>query len=216
MFPLSRVVRSDSVNMMLSIPQIEIVRYTQLGTRQECQDLLPSDAAVYAWFRDLTLSEEILASEVQFVDAMMSLFDASSSATRPLSDMRRGRVSPFYDVEIAVTPGILTAKKKEALKHYAKTESLRREIGTALEALTFWQPPLYVGKSERLAERIWEHVNRASNLGDRLEEAGLSLEQCLVAYVPLSDAADGATSLVQLVEDMMTRLSLPGFVRRVG
>lgn len=216
MFLFSRFVLSDSVNMILSIPQFEIVRYAQLETRQECQALLPGDAGVYAWFRDLTLSEEIIASEAQFVDALMALFDESSSNTRPLSARRKGRVSPFYDVGIVVTPGTLTSTKKGALAHYAKTESLRREIGRALEALTFWQPPLYVGKTERLAERVWEHVNRTSDLGDRLEEVGLSLEQCLVAYVPISDTADGATPLVQLVEDIMTRLSLPGFVRRVG
>ena len=216
MFLFSRFVLSDSVNMILSIPQFEIVRYAQLETRQECQDLLPGDAGVYAWFRDLTLSEEIIASEAQFVDALMALFDESSSNTRPLSARRKGRVSPFYDVGIVVTPGTLTSTKKGALAHYAKTESLRREIGRALEALTFWQPPLYVGKTERLAERVWEHVNRTSDLGDRLEEVGLSLEQCLVAYVPISDTADGATPLVQLVEDIMTRLSFPGFVRRVG
>lgn len=222
MFLFSRFILSDSVNMILSIPQFEIVRYAQLVTRQECRDLLPGDAGVYAWFRDLTLSEEVIASEAQFVDALMALFDESSlntrplSATRPLSVRRKGRVSPFYDVGIVVTPGTLTSTKKEALTHYAKTESLRREIGRALEALTFWQPPLYVGKTESLAERVWEHVNRRSDLGDLLEEAGLSLEQCLVAYVPISDTADGATPLVQLVEDIMTRLSLPGFVRRVG
>lgn len=216
MFLFSQFVLSNSVNMILSIPQIEIVRYTQLGTRQECRALLPGDAGVYAWFRDLTLSEEIIASEAQFVDALMALFDESSLNTRPLSARRKGRVSPFYDVGIVVTPGTLTSTKKGALAHYAKTESLRREIGRALEALTFWQPPLYVGKTERLAERVWEHVNRTSDLGDRLEEVGLSLEQCLVAYVPISDTADGATPLVQLVEDIMTRLSLPGFVRRVG
>ena len=216
MFLFSRFVLSDSVNMILSIPQFEIVRYAQLETRQECQDLLPGDAGVYAWFRDLTLSEEIIASEAQFVDALMALFDESSSNTRPLSARRKGRVSPFYDVGIVVTPGTLTSTKKGALAHYAKTESLRREIGRALEALTFWQPPLYVGKTERLAQRVWEHVNRTSDLGDRLEEVGLSLEQCLVAYVPISDTADGATPLVQLVEDIMTRLSFPGFVRRVG
>lgn len=51
MFLFSRFVLSDSVNMILSIPQIEIVRYTQLGTRQECRALLPGDAGVYAWFR---------------------------------------------------------------------------------------------------------------------------------------------------------------------
>ena len=90
MFLFSRFVLSDSVNMILSIPQIEIVRYTQLGTRQECRALLPGDAGVYAWFRDLTLSEEIIASEAQFVDALMALFDESSLNTRPLSARRKG------------------------------------------------------------------------------------------------------------------------------
>ena len=55
MFLFSRFILSDSVNMILSIPQFEIVRYAQLVTRQECRDLLPGDAGVYAWFRDLTL-----------------------------------------------------------------------------------------------------------------------------------------------------------------
>lgn len=201
---------------MLSELQIQIVQYLEVTTREDCDRVLPDDAAVYAWFRDLTLPEEIIASEKQFVDAITMLLDESSSATRPISARREGRIPPFYNVGITVTPGSLTQTKRKALKHYAKTESLRQEIGNTLAALTFWQPPLYVGKADNLANRIWQHVSRATELGDQVEQAGLSLNQCVLAYASISNTADGAIPLVQLVEDIITRLSSPGFVRRIG
>ena len=201
---------------MLSGSQFEIVQYLEVITREDCDRVLPDDAAVYAWFRDLTLPEDVIASEKRFVDAITILLDESSSETRPFSVRREGRVPPFYNVGITVTPGSLTPTKSQALQHYAKTESLRQEIGDILSAMTFWQPPLYIGKSDNLANRIWQHVSRETELGNRLEEVGLSLNQCVLAYLSISNAADGATPLVQLVEDIITRLSSPGFVLRIG
>ena len=82
------------------------------------------------------------------------------------------------------------------------------------------QAPLYIGKaSDRLAERVWEHVNRDTDLWNRLEKAGLSLQDCLLVYVPISNSNDidaDLTPLVQVVEDIITKLSRPGFVRRSG
>ena len=202
----------DSENNMLFNQQVEIVRFKQIATRPHCTNALLNISAVYAWFRDLTLPKEILASEEKFVDAVMQLLD------NPLSEKREGRVSPFYEVGITINPKELTPKKKNALRQYAKKENIRKDIGSALEAATFWQIPLYIGKTERLADRVWEHVNRETDLWGRLEEVGLSLQDCLLAYVPISnpDDVDVDLPLEQLVEDIITRLSAPGFVRRSG
>ena len=158
------------------------------------------------------MPKEILASEEKFVDTVMHLLD------NPLSLNREGRVSPFYEVGITIKPKKLAPSKENALRQYAKRENIRKDIGSALEAATFWQIPFYVGKTVRLADRVWEHVNRETALWSRLDEVGLSLEDCLLAYVPISspDDVDVDLSLEELVEDIITKLSIPGFVRRPG
>ena len=202
----------ESEKNMLFNQQVEIVRFKQIETRSHCTNALLNISAVYAWFRDLTLPKEILASEEKFVDTIMHLLD------NPLSLNREGRVSPFYEVGITIKPKKLAPSKENALRQYAKRENIRKDIGSALEAATFWQIPFYVGKTVRLADRVWEHVNRETALWSRLDEVGLSLEDCLLAYVPISspDDVDVDLSLEELVEDIITKLSIPGFVRRPG
>jgi len=199
---------------MLSKLQVEIVRYRQMATREDCYNALPNDvAAVYAWFRDLTLSEDVLASEEKFVDTVMQLLD------KPLSEKREAHVGPFYEVSITAKPRELTPPKESALREFAKKADIRKNIGSALEAAALLQAPLYIGKADRLADRIWYHINRNSDLCSRIEKAGLSLQDCLLAYVTISnpDEVDaGLMPLVQLVEDIITRLSRPGFVLRIG
>ena len=199
---------------MSSKRQVEIVRYRQMASREDCYNALPNDiAAVYAWFRDLTLSNDVLTSEEKFVNTVMDLFG------NPLSEKQEARVGPFYEVGIMAKPKELTPTKENALRRYAKMENVRNDIGRALEAATLLQAPLYIGKADRLADRIWSHVSHNTTLFSRIEKAGLLLKDCLLAYVPIpnpDDTEDELMPLVQLVEDIITRLSRPGFVLRIG
>ena len=203
--------------MMFSNQQVKIVRYKQIATKQDCFNALPDRVtAVYAWFRDLTLSEEDLASEDKFVNTIMQWLEDPL----PLSENQKVDISLFYKLGITIKSEKLRKKKERSLRQYAKKENIRKEIGRTLEAVTFLQAPLYIGKaSDRLAERVWEHVNRDTDLWNRLEKAGLSLQDCLLVYVPISNSNDidaDLTPLVQVVEDIITKLSRPGFVRRSG
>ena len=202
---------------MFSNQQVKIVRYKQIATKQDCFNALPDRVtAVYAWFRDLTLSEEDLASEDKFVNTIMQWLEDPL----PLSENQKVDISLFYKLGITIKSEKLRKKKERSLRQYAEKENIRKEIGRTLEAATFLQAPLYIGKaSDRLAERVWEHVNRDTDLWNRLEKAGLSLQDCLLVYVPISNSNDidaDLTPLVQVVEDIITKLSRPGFVRRSG
>ncbi len=197
---------------MLSNLPVKLVRYKQIATWKDCQNALPTDEpAVYAWFQDLTLSETVLHSEEKFVDTIMQWF------MNPQSEKREAHISPFYEVGITIKSKNLSSDKEEDLRQYAHRENTRREIGRVLEAMSVFQSPLYIGKADKLADRIWDHIDRKSGLRDRLETAGLSLDNCLLAYVQISKSdGETQTSLVRLVEDIITRLSRPGFVLRIG
>lgn len=200
---------------MLFGSQFEIVQYTEIQTRQTCLELLPNDiAAVYAWFRNLALPEDVLTSESQFIEEILALLD------KPLTKKRDGYIRHFYKIGVTMIPGSLTPKKKRALKQYAKSQENRTEIGNALQALTFLQPPLYVGKAKRgrLPRRIWEHINGSTSLDHALQEVDLSLRDCILTYLPISNPMlpDSETSMERLVEDIITRLSIPGFIGRIG
>lgn len=197
---------------MLSNLPVKLVQYRQIATWNDCCNALPTDGpAVYAWFQDLTLPETVLDSEEKFVNTIMQWFD------NPLSEKREAHISPFYEVGITIKSKKLSSDKEDSLRQYAGRENIRREIGRVLEAMSVFQSPLYIGKADRLADRIWDHVDRKSDLRDRLEKAGLSLNNCLLAYVQISkNDGNTQTSLARLVEDIITRLSRPGFVLRIG
>lgn len=201
---------------MLSNQQIGIVRYKQITTKKKCRIALPNVTAVYAWFRDLTLSEEILASEEKFINTILQWL----KDPLPLAENHETDISLFYKLGLTVKSENLIEERENSLRQYATNEYIRKEIGRALEAATFLQAPLYVGKaSNRLADRVWEHVNRQSDLWNRLEQVDLSLQDCLLVYVPISNFDDVASDLIpleQLVEDIVTKLSRPGFVRQSG
>ena len=202
---------------MLSNQQFGIVQYEQIATKQDCLNAIPDRVtAVYAWFRDLTLSEQDLTSEEKFVNTIMRWLQEPL----PLAENQEANISLFYKLGISIKSGSLQDKKEESLRRYAENAQMRKEIGRILEAATFLQTPLYIGKAtDRLADRVWEHVNRDTDLWNRLEEVGLSLRDCLLVYVPISNFGDVDTDLTpleQLVEDIITRLSRPGFVRRIG
>lgn len=197
--------------------QVKMVRYKQIATRRDCFNVLSDDiTAVYAWFRDLTLSEAALASEEKFVDTITQWLEDPL----PLSENQEADISLFYKLGVTIKSEKLREKKDISLRQYAEEENIRQKIGQILEVATFLQPPLYVGKaSNRLASRIWEHVNRDTDLWNRLEKAGLSLQDCLLVYIPISNSNEAeidSTPLVQVVEDIITKLSRPGFVRRSG
>ena len=133
--------------------------------------------------------------------------------------MEESHISPFYEVGLTIKPKQLSREKENALREYAANENIRQEIGNALEAMVFWQVPLYIGKTNQLTSRTWHHVNRDTPLVERLETIGLGIQECLLAYMPISNLDEEKTSLIpleQLVEDIITRLSTPGFVRRPG
>ena len=202
---------------MLSNQQIEIVRYEQIKTKRDCLRALPNITAVYAWFRDLTLSNEVLDSEEKFVDTIMQWLEDPL----PLSENQEADISIFYRLGLIVKSENLSANREHSLRQYASKESIRQEIGSVLEAATFLQAPLYIGKAtNRLADRVWEHVSRRnSKLRNRLEQVGLLLDECLLVYVPIPnfDVVDSdLISLELLIEDIITKLSRPGFVRRSG
>ncbi len=202
---------------MLSNQQMGIVRYKQIATKRDCFNALPNRVtAVYAWFRDLTLSAEELASKEKFINTVLQWLEDPL----PLTENHEADISLFYKLGVIVKSENLSEERKNSLRQYATKENIRKEIGRALEVATFLQAPLYVGKaSNRLAERVWEHVNRRSDLWSRLEQVGLSLQDCLLVYVPISNLNDvdgNLTPLEQLVEDIITRLSRPGFVRSSG
>ena len=201
---------------MVYEPKVKIIRYRQITTEYDCYNAFGTHAdapAVYAWFRDLTLSPAILTSKDNFVDTVLRLFE------KPLSEKRESRINPFYEVGLTIRPKRLSPKKEKALRQYATSEDVREEIGRALEAMIFWQVPLYIGKTNRLVDRVLDHVNRETDLANRLETMGLEIQDCLLAYMPISNRDEEATGLIplaQLVEDIITRLSTPGFVRRPG
>ena len=201
---------------MLYNPKVEIVRYRQITTEDDCKNAFGTHAdapAVYAWFRDITLSPAVLTSKDEFINTVLQLFD------KPLSEKRESRINPFYEVGLTIKPKRLTPTKERALRHYATNEDVREEIGKALEAMIFWQVPLYVGKAKRLVDRVLDHVNRETDLANRLETMGLGIQDCLLAYMPISYRDEEKTDLIsleQLVEDIITRLSTQDFVRRPG
>ena len=199
------------------------VRFSQIATGEARSLVLKELPAVYAWYRSLELAAAT-ASEGTFLAAIEGLLSAK------LSDKFSGCLGYLYEVTVQESGGSLGERNHLLLEQISRDPRSRVHLASILQAATYLQAPLYVGKALNLRQRIGEHVTGASGLLQRLNEAALPMESCVLRYqyVNGEDVAaiaaatesgpgeSAANAVAILVEELLTRLSPSAFVRRPG
>ena len=134
---------------------------------------------------------------------------------------RKASIVPYYAVTLESKTGISPGKLpqlKEALKNDAFRKDLIETLGNSL----LFQSPLYLGKSKNIRGRIRQHLEGASDLRDRLLDAGYSIESTSILIIP--SANDISSEINEgddidsdgLAEEVLSRLFHINFNIRLG
>jgi hypothetical protein len=224
--PRIRRRRSQGIAPEMSFEEI---RYSQIASPEGRQLRLKGHPAVYAWYRDLRVLQRHVGSPESFLMALDRLLEANLSATF------QGKIGYLYQVSLVEKPSHLGSKSRKTLEVIASDENSRRALVNILEAATFLQAPLYVGKALNLRRRMNEHLDEKSPLIQRFYDAKIDISECVLRYRYLTDAealdllrptseekneddfgSENHDAVATMVEELLTRLSPSAFVKRPG
>jgi len=201
------------------------LQYQQIASPQGRARNLPEQPGIYAWYRDLRIGDQ-LYSEQSFLSAVSELLSPA------LSPRLEGSLGYLYRVAVEERPIGLAEASRNSLEIISRNSSAREGMSSALVVMSQFLSPLYIGKSHSLRERVATHVNGGSGLRQRLQQAGIRLDRCLLSFRALdphliqemadclvregvdTDAAND--EVLRLTEDVITRLAPASFVRRPG
>jgi hypothetical protein len=190
------------------------------GAQSVIDNIASGQRGIYAWFRgfDLRDGEQ---------EGLTDLFDAISA---PKFQKRSGYLSPYYDVSIS-SRSVLPEGKRKAISTAFHRPEFREYLGIALKWSILFQAPLYIGKSIDLRARIDTHLKAESPLRNRLREASVEIDNCLLLLLPVpkfrgddegeSDSTNSLGESVELedellFEEIFSRLFNPTFTLRIG
>ncbi len=134
---------------------------------------------------------------------------------------RAADLAPYYGITLKSRTDFSSSKKPMLLKAL-HNPAFRREILEILDNSLLFQSPLYVGKSKNIRARIQQHFGDASDLRERLSEAGYLIEKTSLLVLPLSHAAisDEETAthndFESIAEEILSRLFHVHFTLRLG
>lgn len=189
--------------------------YEKIEHEKDRELSLQESPGIYAWYRDIS-SLSFSDDPEEFFDEVMQLLES------PLSDVFHAQAGYLYRVSIVEKARELSKKKKRLLKEVLSIQEGRDFVSEHFRLMKNFLSPLYIGKAENIRERIGQHVKGESLLKSRLNNAGIDIDKCYlsVVYMRKSLSDEGiefeSNELVELFEDIITRLGPSAFVRRPG
>jgi hypothetical protein len=170
---------------------------------------LPDQPAVYAFFRNIRVPNKDAPAE-EFIEAIKAAVTARAAPDRT------SKVGPLHSVRLECWSD-LAEPKSGNLEKMAQDPAFRGFLRNIIETASLLQSPLYVGKADRLQDRIRQHMEPMSKLAVRLREANITINGCTLAYA-IVDQCPVPLNLqtMTLIEEIISRLCRPGFVYRIG
>ncbi|MFN9705104.1 MAG: GIY-YIG nuclease family protein [Planctomycetota bacterium] len=185
--------------------------------------LIPIDqGGVYTFFMPL---------EPDGIDSMAPAAIADAVADRiamPRHSERIGRIAPGHEVKLRSQIELPKAKKL-ALAAHLQAPGFRSFLRTVMTFDYIFSAPLYIGKADNFRNRIRQHLDGSSGLRQELGDHGIALAgtKMLLLSVPGSETlldaqgrqeteSEDCVEANQLLEDVLSRLALPGFTKRIG
>ena len=136
-----------------------------------------------------------------------------NSIKSPKHAPRTGRLNPDGRIELTSSPSL---NKEEPIRLLANKKSFQNNFKQLIsEHSALFQPPLYIGKSKNLKQRIRTHLGIDSSLRNRFNEVNIDIDKCVLVMIetPQNYAKESET---ELYEEIFSRLFNPTFTLRYG
>jgi hypothetical protein len=173
----------------------------------------PFSPAVYAFYHNLAHAYSTRPAGAPLSDFLLR------EIARPKSLPRSGRVGPYHRATISSTAA-LPASKMCRLDEPQSQPPLESLLETILNSSILLQTPLYIGKARNLQRRISQHMGSNSALRRRMDSASLNIDTSILLAIEMPPLAGKPrrkdSDHESIIEDVLSRLFQPGFVRRLG
>ncbi len=181
-------------------------------------DVVEDCQAVYFWRRNLDPPRHVIASAEQFTRWLEQALQI------PYAKIGQKRLSHFLTLSgVSIGGGALTDAKMADLKPWLQIQQRRQWTARFLTALTSLVPPLYVGETSKLLQRVQQHLNGNTDFARVLTEGlRLSWNDVTLFYCRLGEAHESEENdeIQQnhrtLLELMAARLVVAGCTSRPG
>lgn len=187
---------------------------------EQVEDIVVPDAqAIYCWKRSLRPPQIALLT----AKTLMEWIDTRIAAPSALVENRP--LAHFAVLERMVLRGTpLSPDKLAVLETFLSSKANRIWMRGFLDDLTGHTPPLYVGESRRLRERVGEHMRGETGFGQKMLGAHVGWEELEFFYCQLSAGSEPEDPQLQkraqaqrtMLEMLTTSLTIAGYVDRRG
>jgi len=178
--------------------------------------LVPDASAVYVWQKAIQAPPSSIAA-VDFEEWL------SSSLEEPIATMEQVSMSHYLSAkEVSLGGGPLPDEKVVTLQRMSRSRNFRETVGRALNGAAEFSPTLYVGETDCLSRRVWQHMSGETDFSERLGgRSAIDWNMMNLRYFtlpdPVSDEGRAVAKKVRtLVEYAVTRITLGTGVSRQG
>lgn len=187
---------------------------------EQVEDVVVPDAqAIYCWKRNLKPPASALLTAQTLIEWITDRIEAPSALVenRPLAH--------FAVLERLVLRGApLSEEKLGELESFLGSKKNRHWMQGFLDDLSSHTPPLYVGESRRLRERVGEHLRGESGFGKKMLDSAVKWDELDFYFCRLSQGPESSdpqlrkqsTAHRTMLEMLATSLTIAGYVDRRG
>lgn len=123
----------------------------------------------------------------------------------------------YFHTSVELTAKGFSQKKQDLLKKTIEDDESFNyvNIKNLINIISENQHPLYIGKANKLRDRIKQHITgSSSDLKQKLTTYHIDINNCFISYHYMDDDLEVKTN--ELFEEIVTKVLKPGFVRRIG
>ena len=177
--------------------------------------LIPALPGIYIWRRAFNVADAEELSADDFVKWVVG------QCSRPVARVSRVALSHCLTSHgMSIGGGELPPDKLNALALVAADHRTRNVVLSYIAQLSAFAPPIYVGQTDDLYDRLRSHLDGQTGLVSYVTEAlGHTLSDLRVDFVQTGMSRDGSTTATrnrQLLETIAHRVLAPFAVQRIG
>lgn len=195
-----------------SYTSVDLLQQRDSGT---LGSLIPALPGIYIWRRAFNVADAEELSADEFVRWVVG------QCSRPVARVSRVALSHCLTSHgISIGGGDLPPDKLNALEVVATDHRMRNVVLGYIAQLSAFAPPIYVGQTDDLYERLRSHLDGQTGLVAYVTESlGLTLTDLRVDFVQTGTSRDSSPKAVrnrQLLETIAQRVLAPFAVQRIG